>query len=144
MNQVSAIVKKFFEDFEQRSNAFANELALQFSDPFMVADPDGRIQVVKRDDFIAGIAKRQQFFNSIGFQFTKILSIVESRLYDHYVMAKVHVLMRFEKIDGHLIDLQDSTTYILFVNDDSATIVFYLTHANLTKIMQDNGLLPAI
>ena len=143
MNQVSAIIKKFFEDFEQRSNSFANELALQFSDPFMVANPDGGIQVVKKDDFIAGIAKRQQFFQSLGFQFIKILSIDEMRLNDHYVMAKVLVLMRFEKSAGQPVDLKDYTTYVLFVKDDSPRIVFYLTHTNLTKIMQDNGLLPA-
>ena len=143
MNQASAAIQKFFAEFEQRSNSFENELALQFSDPFMAADPDGGIQVVKRDDFIAGIAKRQQFFQSIGFQFIKILSIDETRLNDHYIMAKVQVLMRFEKHSGQLADLQDYTTYILFVKDDSPIIVFYLTHANLIKIMQDNGLLPA-
>ncbi len=74
MNQASDVVKKFFEDFERGSNTFERDLlALQFSDPFMAADPDGGIQVVKKDNFLAGIAKRQAFFQSIGFQFGKIL-----------------------------------------------------------------------
>ena len=105
MNQVSDVVKTFFEDFERRSNTFERGLAFQFSDPFMTADPDGNIQIVKTDDFLAGISKRQAFFQSIGFQFVKIVVLDETRLDDHYVMAKVHVHMRFEKDPGQPIDL---------------------------------------
>jgi hypothetical protein len=72
MNQVSDVVKAFFADFERASNTFECDLlASEFSDPFMAADPHGSIQVVKKDDLLAGIAKRQAFFHSIGFQFVK-------------------------------------------------------------------------
>ena len=143
MYQVSDIVKKFFEEFERGSNTFErNLLTLQFSDPFMAAGPDGGIQVVKKDDFLAGISQRQAFFQSIGFQFVKILSLDETPLDDHYVMVKALVHMRFEKIPGQPVDLKDHSTYILFVGDISPKIVFYLTHENLMKIMQDKGLLP--
>ena len=142
MNQVSDVVKTFFEDFERRSNAFERGLASQFSDPFMTADPDGSIQIMKTDDFLAGISKRQAFFQSIGFQFVKIVVLDETRLDDHYVMAKVYVHMRFEKDPGQPIDLKDYSTYVLFVKDDLPKIVFYLTHENFMKIMQERGLLP--
>ena len=143
MKEVSPIVKKFFEDFERGSNTFESELlASQLSDPFMAADPDGDIQVVKKEDFLAGIAKRQTFFQSIGFQFVKIVSLDESRLDDHYVMVKVQWQMRFEKNPGKPIDTQSSSTYILFIKDDSPKIVFYLAHENFMKIMQELGLLP--
>ena len=143
MNQVSDVVKTFFEDFEQGSNTFERDLlAFQFSDPFMAADPDGGIQVVKKDDFLAGIAKRKAFFHSIGFQFVKILPLDETRLDDHYVMVKVHSHMRFEKNPGQPIDLKGSSTYILFIQDDSPKIVFYTAHENFMKIMQERGLLP--
>ena len=143
MNQVSDVVKKFFEDFERGSNTFESDLlASQFSDPFMAAEPNGRIQVVKRDDFLAGIAKRQAFFQSIGFQFVKIVLLDQTRLDDHYVMAKVQAHMRFEKNPGQPIDLKDYSTYILFIKDDSSKIIFYTTHENLLKIMQERGLLP--
>jgi hypothetical protein len=107
----------------------------------MAADPDGGIQVVKRDDFIAEIAKRQEFFQSIGFQFVKISLLDETRLDDHYVMAKVQSHMRFEKNPGQPIDTKSYSTYILFIKDDSPRIVFFLTHENLMKIMQELGLL---
>ena len=142
MNQVSDVVRTFFEEFERRSNMFESGLAFLFSDPFMTADPDGGIQVVKKDDFLAGISKRQAFFQSLGFQFVKIVVLDETRLDDHYRMAKVHAHMRFEKDPGQPIDLKGSSTYVLFIKDDVAKIVFYLTHESLTKIMQESGLLP--
>ena len=51
--------------------------------------------------------------------------------------------MRFEKNLGQPIDLEDYSTYILYVKDASPRIVFYTTHENLMKIMQERGLLPA-
>ena len=108
----------------------------------MAADLDGGIQVVKKEDFLAGISKRQAFFQSIGFQFVKIVLLDQTRLDDHYVLAKVQAHMRFEKNPGQPIDLKDSSTYILFIKDDSPRIVFYTTHENLLKIMQERGLLP--
>ena len=141
-NQVSSVIEQFFEEFERVSNTFERDLlARQFSDPFIAAGPDGGIQVVKKEDFLAGIAKRQAFFHSIGFQFVKIVPLEETRLDDHYVMVKVQSRMRFEKNPGHPVNLQDSSSYILFIQDDSPKIVFYTTHENLMKILQEKGLL---
>ena len=143
MNQVSDIINTFFEDFERASNIFEPDLlASQFSDPFMAADPHGGIQVVKKDDFLAGIAKRQAFFHSIGFQFVKIVPFEETRLDQHYVMVKAHGSMRFEKTPGQPIDVNSDSVYILFIQDDAPKVVFQLTHEDLMKIMQTHGLLP--
>lgn len=143
MEQISDVIRTFFEDFERASNTFEPDLlASQFSDPFMAADPNGNIQVVKKDDFIAGIAKRQAFFYSIGFQFVKIVPLDETRLDTHYVMVKAHAQMRFEKTPGQPIDLNSDSVYILFIKGDEQKIVFQLTHEDLMKIMQEHGLLP--
>ncbi len=143
MSQISDIIKTFFEDFERGSNTFERDLlAFQFSDPYMAADPDGGIHVVKKDDFLAGIAKRQAFCHSVGFQFVKIVPFEETRLADHYVMVKAHVHMRFEKNPGKPIDMENDSTYILFIKDASPRIVFNLTHEDFMKIMQEHGLLP--
>jgi hypothetical protein len=144
MNQVSEVVKAFFEAFERASNTFeSNLLSSQFSDPFMAADPNGNVQAVKKDDFIAGIAKRQAFFQSLGFQFVKIVPLAETRLDDHYVMVKARTQMRFVKDAGRAIDMANDSVYILFMKDDSPRIVFNLTHDDLIKVMQEHGLLPA-
>jgi len=57
-------------------------------------------------------------------------------------MAKVQWQMRFEKNSGKPIDTQSSSTYILFIEDESPKIVFYLTHENFMTIMQELGLVP--
>src|SRR5215472_15765355 len=107
MKEISDPIRKFFEDFERASSTFERDLlATQFSDPFMAADLQGGIQVVKKDDFLAGITKRQAFFNSIGFQFVKIVPLEETRLDDRYVMVKVQSHMRFEKNPGHPVNLK--------------------------------------
>lgn len=143
MNQVSDIIKTFFEDFERASNEFERDLlASQFSDPFMAADPHGGIQVVKKDDFLAGIAKRQAFFYSIGFQFVKIDPFEEIQLDSHYMMVKAHGSMRFEKTPGQPVDVNNDAIYILFMQGDSPKIVFNLTHEDLIKVLQAHGLLP--
>lgn len=142
MERVSDIIKAFFEDFEHASNTFEHDLlARQFSDPFMSADPSGNIQVVKQDDFLAGITKRQTFFHSIGFQFVKTLPFEESWLDNHYVLVKVHGTMRFEKEPGQPVDIFSDSHYILFVKDGLPKIVFSLTHENLLQIMQKHGLI---
>jgi hypothetical protein len=141
MQPVSAVVQTFFAEFERASNTFERDLlARQWSDPFMVADPHGSIQVVKREDFLAGIAKRQAFLHSIGFQFVTIVPVEEIRLDDHYVLVKTHAEMRFEQRPGHPIDLKHAGTYIVFINDDVPIIVFNLTHDDVMKLMQAHGL----
>src|SRR5207237_4473342 len=124
------------------SNTFERDLLAHiFSDLFMAADPDGGIQVVKKDDFLAGIAKRYAFFQSIGFQFVKIVPFDETRMDDHYRMVQVLSPMRFEKTPGQPIDLKDASTYILFIRDDSPQIVFYTTHENLIIMLQQSDAL---
>ena len=107
----------------------------------MATDPQGNIQVVKKDDFLAGIAKRQAFFHSIGFHFVKIVPLVETRLDAHYVMVKAHTSMRFEKIPTQPVDIDNDATYILFIKGDSYKIVFNLTHEDLMQVMQKHDLL---
>jgi len=76
----------------------------------------------------------------VGFQFVKIVPLDETRLDTYYVMVKVHVQMRFEKNPGQPIDMNNDSVYILFVKDDSPKIVFYLSHEDLMKMMQEHGL----
>src|SRR5437660_9268962 len=114
MKQVSDLIRAFFEDFERASNTFEQDLlASQLSDPFMAADPNGGIQVVKKDDFLAGIAKRQAFFHSIGFQFVKIVPLEETQLDTCYVLVKARTQMRFERTPGDPVDLNNDSVYML-------------------------------
>jgi uncharacterized protein DUF4440 len=134
-------VREFFEEFERRSNAFdAEALASQFSDPFMVADPDGGIQVVARPDFVAGVSRRRAFFEYVGLKVTKLLSLDEMPMTDRYVMVTADWQMRFEQNPYHPVEAASRSTYLLFVGGSAPQIVFYLTHQNLMTIIKQLGL----
>jgi hypothetical protein len=145
MQPVSPAVKTFFAEFERASNTFEQDLlARQWSDPFMVADPEGGIRVVTREDFLAGVAKRQAFLHALGFQFVTIVPVAETRLDEHYVLVTTHAEMRFEQQPGHPIDLKYDGTYIVFIKGDAPRVVFSLTHEDLVKLMQAHGLAVGI
>jgi hypothetical protein len=142
MAGTSSRIKKFFEDFERGSNTFESDLiASQFSDTFMVADPHGGVQVVTKGAFVAGIAQRRQFFQTMGFKFVKVLALEETPLDDKYVLAKIKAQMRFEREPGRPVDLVSNSTYILFIGADSPTVVFYLTHEDMIATMREQVLL---
>ena len=142
MNQVSDIVRKFFEDYERSSNAPDPELiASQYSDSFMFAGLQG-VQAIKKDDFLKALPKRAVFFKTVGLTASKIQSLEETRLDDNYVLVKVSWSMRFEKDREQSTIAEISATYILYQQKDVLWIVFQLDHQDLMKRVQDLGLLP--
>jgi hypothetical protein len=143
MNQVSDIIKAFFKDFERANNTFDRDLlAAKVSDPMVGADPNGSIQVLTKDDYLAGIPEQQAYLHSLGFQFLTIVPLEEIPLGESYTMVKTHGTMRLEKIPGQSIDLVHDAAYILFVNDGLPQIVFTLTHEDPMQMAQEHGLFP--
>jgi hypothetical protein len=144
MNQVSDILKAFFEDFERANNTFDTDLlATKVSDPMVGAYPDGNTQVLTKADYLAGIPEQQAYLLSLGFQFLTTVPLEEIPLNDRYTMVKTHGTMRLEQIPGQPIDLIHDATYILFIKDGSPKIVFTLTHEDPMKMAQEHGLFPA-
>jgi hypothetical protein len=79
MNQVSDKIRAFFEDFGRANNAFAPELlAPHVSDPVVGADPNGALQVMRKEDYLAGIANSRAYLHALGFQFVKLVPIEET------------------------------------------------------------------
>jgi len=61
MQQVSDMVKAFFEDYEKGSNTPAPELiASQYGDSFMFAGPQG-VQAVRKEDFLKALQNEMAF-----------------------------------------------------------------------------------
>jgi hypothetical protein len=142
MNQASDMVRKFFENYEQGSNASEPELiASQYSDSFMFAGPQG-VQAVKKDDFLKVLPKQAGFFKTVGWTSSKIQSLEETRLDDHYVLVKVSWAMEFEKERTQSMVAEISASYILYQQEELVRIVFQLDHQDLMKRVQDLGLLP--
>ena len=143
MTQVSNVVKQFFEEFEKASNTLDLDLlGSLYGDSFMFASPLGA-QPIKKDDFLKVLPKRQGFFKTIGLISSKITTLEETRLDENYIMVKAHWNMLFDKKPGQSIIDDISATYVLFQQENILQIVFQLDHQDLTKKVQELGLLPA-
>ncbi len=137
------LVKSFFDRFERAGESLdLDVIASEYADSFMFAGPDG-VRVVEKQKLLAALPQRQAFFKAAGHQSTRIISLDETRLDDHYVMVRVQFLMRFERAGGRPIDVRTGSTSILYIEDGAARIVFHLEHEDLSQALQEWGLLPA-
>jgi len=141
MNNVSQIVKVFFEEYEKGSNTL--DLGIvdsQYEDNFMFADPNGT-RVAEKQKFLAMLPQRKGFFKSLGHQATKVLALDQTPIDDQYTMVKAHFLMQFQKSPGQITEANVDSTYILFVKGDTPKIVMQIEHEDLKEAMQARGLL---
>lgn len=134
-------IKAFFEGVEQASNTLDLELIdSQYADQFIFADPNGT-RVVEKQKFLPALPKRQEFFKSLGHQFTRVLSLEETPIDDQYTMVKAHFLMQFQKNIQEITEARVDSTYILFMKGESPKIVMHIEHEDLKEAMQARGLL---
>ena len=144
MNQVSDQIRAFFEEFERANNAFEPDLLAPLVGGSLVgANPNGVLQVVSKEDYLAGTAKSQAYLHSLGFQFIKAVPVEEIPLSEHYTLVKTKGTMRLEKTPRQPIDLVHDAAYILFIIDGKPRIVFTLTHEDPMKMAQVRGFFPA-
>jgi len=138
MSHVSDNIRAFFDDFNQANNAFDPDLlAPQVSDPLVGADPNGVTQVISKEDYLAGVAKSQEYLQSLGFEFVKVVPVEEIPLSAHYTLVKRKGTMRLEKIPGRAIDLAHDAAYILFITEGKPRIVFVLSHEDPMNMAHD-------
>lgn len=141
MHQVSDDVKQFFAAYER--GLAASDLALigaSYADSFLFAGPQGA-QAVTLEGFLKALPRRQGFFETVGLSSSKIQSLEETRLDEHYLSVKVGWVMRFEKDPNHPIESENSATYILQQQEQGLRIVFQLDHQDLVKRVQELGLM---
>jgi hypothetical protein len=142
MNTVSEVVKVFFEGLEKANNLLdLDMISAQYAEPFMFANPDGTL-VVEKEKFLAALPKRREFFQTLGHKSTKILSLEETPLDEHYVMVRAHFLMHFELESAKPTEIKVGSIYILYIKNNLPRIVMHIEHEDLQKIMQERGLLP--
>lgn len=142
MSITSPIVQQFFDGYERSRNTL--DLGLidaQYPDSFMVAGPNGA-RVAEKQTVLAGISKGQEWLKSLGHKSTTLISISETRLDDHYSMARVRFVWRFEKTPSVQIDVDVDATFILYINDGVAKIVFQHEHEDFQQALRRRGVLP--
>ena len=140
MQRVSERVKAFFDQYE--SNISAPDpaaIAAQYGESFVFAGPQGT-QVVRKDDFVKVLPKRQGFFKSIGLRTSRVVGLEEASFDDRCVLVKAEWRMQFESAEGPVSDLGLFATYLLQQRPDGLRIVFQLDHDDMTKRVQELGL----
>lgn len=143
MNTTSPVVRDFFEQYERSRNTFDIGLIdSQYPDAFMFAGPDGA-RVAEKPAVLAGISKGQALFKTLGHQSTKLVSSSETRLDEHYILARARFVWRFEKALAQPIDVEVDSTFILYVKDGVLEIVFQHEHEDFLQALRARGVLPA-
>ena len=142
MAEASQAVKEFFAAYSRATESVDLAfLGSAYGETFLFAGPGG-VQAVKRDDFLKIVPKRKAFFNSVGLATSEVRSLDETRLDGRYLLVRAHWTLRFEKDPGRPIIEDTAATYVMRQSEDSFQIVFQLDHQDLTKRVQDLGLLP--
>jgi len=143
MGTAGDIVRTLFGDYERGIEAPDPELISSlYGDSLVLAGPQGA-QVVRKDDLLRALPRGQEFFKTAGLASSRLRSLEETRLDDHYVMVKAYWDMRFAKGPGEPIVVETSATYVLHRRGDRLRIVFQLDQQDLMERVQDLGLLPA-
>jgi len=142
MNAASQVVKEFFEQYELSRNTLdLGFIGSQYPDSFMWADPNGA-RVVERQVVLASLPRGQEFLKTLGHKFTKVLSLDETGLDDHYALVRVEFLWRFEKASAQPIDVKLNSTFILYLNNGSPKIVFQHEREDFQQALRARGVLP--
>lgn len=61
---------------------------------------------------------------------------------EHYTLVRATFVWRFEKSSSHAIDVEVESTFILFIKDAAARIVFQHEHEDFQQALRAKGVLP--
>jgi hypothetical protein len=142
MEPTSGIVTKLFDDYERGIGTPDPELSSDiYENSFVFAVPQG-VQVVRKEDLLRALPRRQAYFQSVSLVTSKVRSLEEARLDDHYLMVKAHWDLQFEKGPGRSLVVETSATSILHRRGDRPGIVFQLDHQDLMERVQELDIAP--
>ena len=74
---------------------------------------------------------------------TRVTFLDETRLAPEYVLVRVQFLWRFEKAPAPPIDVAVDSTFILYIAEGAATIVFQHEREEFQDALRASGVLPA-
>ena len=140
MTTSTAPVQDFFETFERLSaDGDAEALAGLYAATFLSAGRDG-VQTVKSSDLVHVIPKRKQLLESVGCQSTKLVSVQETKLDDHYSLVRTEWRWRFDRADAP-VEITLPSTFVVYRSGEGCRIVLYLTHDNIMTVLRERGIL---
>ena len=142
MHTVSHIVREFFERCERSRNTMdAGLIDEQYPDAFMFAGPSGA-RIAEKATVMSTLAKGHQLFKTLGHTSTTLASLNELALDEHYTLVRAKFVWRFERPSPQPIDVEVDSTFILFIKDAVARIVFQHEHEDFQQALRARGVLP--
>jgi hypothetical protein len=132
-------METFFQEFERNSNrSETGTLISQFAETFLVAGPQGA-QVVAANAFALALPRRKKQFDEMGCRSTDLISLRETTLGNHYVMAETEWQMTFVQEGKSPEEITVASTFIVYTGDEQPKIVFYLPQHDVMALLKNRG-----
>jgi len=142
MHTVSHIVREFFERYERSRNTMdAGLIDEHYPDAFMFAGPSGA-RIAEKQAVMSTLPKGHQLFKTLGHRSTTLASLNEMTLDERYTLVRAKFVWRFEQPSAQPIDVEVDSTFILFIKDAVARIVFQHEHEDFQQALRARGVLP--
>ena len=142
-NDASSVVQEFFEQYTRSRSAMdIDGIVAQYADSVMLAAHDG-VRVVERQALAAGFPRALEFMKTVGHRLTRLASLSETQVDEHYAMVRAQFVWRFEKTAALPIDVTVDSTFILYLKDGVPKIVFHHEHEDFWQALRTRGVLPA-
>jgi hypothetical protein len=134
---MSSALESFFQDFEHNSNLSETSAVIsQFAETFLVAGPQGA-QMVPAPAFALALPRRRKQFAEMGCQSTELISLRETELGNHYVMAETEWQMTFVRGEKSPEEIRVASTFIVYTGDEQPKIVFYLAKDDVIALLKN-------
>jgi hypothetical protein len=136
---MSSAMETFFKDYEHNSKlSETGALISQFAEVFVVASPQGA-QVVPANAFALVLPRRKKQFEEMGCQSTELISLRETTLGNHYVMAETEWQMTFAQEEKSPEEITVASTFIVYTGGEKPKIVFYLPQHDVMALLKNRG-----
>ena len=143
MDVATPVVQAFFDLYvRSRSAMDIDHIASQYAESCMFAAHDGP-RVAEKQAILEGFPKALELLKTVGHTSTKLASLDETRVDEHYTMVRAQFVWRFEKAAAPPIDVTVDSAFILYIKDGVPTIVFHHEHEDFWQALRTRGVLPA-
>jgi hypothetical protein len=130
-------METFFHVFEHNSNrSETGALISQFAEVFVVAGPQGA-RVVPASTFALALPARKKQFDEMGCRSTDLISLRETTLGNHYIMAETEWQMTFVRGERSPEEIRVASTFIVYTGDEQPKIVFYLPQHDVMALLKN-------
>src|SRR5260370_42525551 len=103
---------------------------------FLFAGPQGA-QVVPANAFALALPRRKKQFEGMGCRSTDLISLRETTLGNHYVMAETAWQMTFARAEKSPEEVRVASTFIVYTRGKQRKIVFYLPHPDVRSTLRN-------